>query len=136
MKYAPFLYSAFVWLGIGVGFCFLNAGDHNGPVSTLWMVTLWALSLTDLLCLSKAIAVVLGLISDNHSVNKPAQMIQVAYWGTLKMVCLGLFAILLAKSRAVPGIADQALVLGISTLIVVPLAGGLWWSQREFKHAS
>ncbi|MBC7693014.1 MAG: hypothetical protein H7222_14725 [Methylotenera sp.] len=100
--------------------------------SLLWMLGLWTLCVLDLVALAKTIAAGIILMSDQAPEKKSALAVQALSWGSLKMIFLGVIGLVLWKASTVPTVA---LLSGIGTLLIVPLVGGFWWSQKELSHA-
>ena len=127
----PFLVAAVVWAGISVfGIQFVFKGD--AAALQTWAI-FYSLSLTDLFFLVKTIAATLLLMSDQGAEKRSAYAIQAIVFGGLKLLCLGMIIIFLWKF---PDKSSTGVLIGLSGLIVVPLAGGFWWSQRLLKEES
>lgn len=124
----PFIGATLGWGAICIGLIFLMAKDPAAALRS-WVI-FYFLGVTDLFFLVKTIAATLLLMSDQGAENRTAYTIQALVYGSLKMLCLGVIAIFLWKF---PEIASHGSLLGLSGLIVVPLAGGFWWSQSQLK---
>jgi hypothetical protein len=125
----PFLWVAVGWLLGALAFCALRtAGDGT---ALLWLVAIWALAMADLAAMVAAIRAVFRLNSVS-SEKRPAAAIQALTWGSVKLACLGLFIAIFVNSATLPVVS---LLLGLGTMICVPVVGGFWWSQRILKHA-
>ncbi|MEK6580160.1 MAG: hypothetical protein AABZ55_13115, partial [Bdellovibrionota bacterium] len=96
-----------------------------------WTAGLWFLCMMDLLAMARTIASLIRWMSAS-SRDRVSLIVQALYWGTIKLVCLAVFIVILIKSKSIP---PASLFLGIATLIVTPLLGGFWWSKRELQHA-
>lgn len=134
----PFLYAALVWaLCVATGAYFL---EPTHPVrAVLWALGLWALCIFDLFALAKVVRGALRLAAGQNEAGtadpvelRTALGLNTAFWGLIKLSCLGLFMGVLLKGVEIP---TGSLLLGLSTLVVIPLLGGLIWSQRGLKHA-
>ncbi len=126
----PFAIAASVW---GIFGCAVAIFSGAPVISSLgWMGGLWLLSLVDLVALAQAISAVVALGSDVRPEHKPALYTQAMTWGAIKLACLGGFAIVLIAGKGAPA---AALLLGLGTMIVVPLAGGFFWSREVLNHA-
>ena len=122
---------AAIALGWGIFGSALSMKFSSHPQSALaWMLVLWMLCVLDLIALAKTVAAATILMSDQFPEKKAAFMVQTLVWGTTKFAVLGFLGIVLWKAQAAPKIA---VVLGVATLLVVPLIGGFWWSQVELK---
>jgi len=106
----PFAIAALLWALTGVLIC----------RNTEWFLGLWALSLFNLLALARAVKEILALVATTE--NREGCAIRAFYWGTLKLICLGIFAAVLFRHRDA---SFMGRLLGAGTLFVVPLVGGL-----------
>ncbi|MGK5088776.1 hypothetical protein WDW86_14560 [Bdellovibrionota bacterium FG-2] len=129
----PFLWCALGWLVLGT-LLSLALSSGEAKLSIAWFLCFWGLSVFDLFALTKVVSTLLILAAgDEKSVEKrPALIIQSFYWGFLKIGCLGAFGVVLFLGSS---ISRGAMLLGLGTLIIVPLFGGFLWSQRVLKHA-
>lgn len=129
----PFIGSALAWAAFScVVLCkFSSPVGHPWVVTFRWFFQLWFLSLVDLIALAKVSSIVLAGVPE-ESKNRAQMLFRASYWGFLKLACLGIFLFVLIKGQAIPALS---LVTGLGTLIVVPLVGGIWWSQRTVSHA-
>ena len=57
---------------------------------------------------------------------------KIKFWGVGKVVCLGLFVLVLLKGHEMP---MHSLVVKMGTLVVALLAGRFIWSQRVLQNA-
>ena len=135
-KPAGFYFRPFVWVALFSGVVGVCANgylvDSSGrKEAVLWFLTLWGVSCLNLAALTQAGLKVLGWMRDTGQKHSPALMVQVFFWGTIKFVCLILLGSLIWRSRSVPG---MTLVLGLSTLVVVPLFGGYLWSRTDYAR--
>ena len=116
-----------VWLLFGGVLCyFLTARAELAWVSLKWLCGIWTLCILDLYVLRMLVWSVLEILRSDQG-NSSLYIVQTAFWGVLKLVCLGLFIIVLLKGQKIP---LHSLLLGIGTLGMVPLVGGFLWSQR------
>ncbi|MFZ9596660.1 MAG: hypothetical protein ACO3A2_11365 [Bdellovibrionia bacterium] len=130
--WVPFGGAAVSWLIFSEGLSFFLAQDPSERASVLGLnAVLWALSLLNLLVLGRLASLVFKVIDSPPEFNA-AYQVQIGVWGCFKLVCLGLFTIVLLKGSPIPLLS---VFLGMSTWIVVPLAGGFFWSQRILKNA-
>lgn len=124
----PFLVAAILWAVASVlGILFVFHGD--AAALQTWAI-FYCLSLTDLFFLVKTIAATLLLMSDQGAEKRSAYTIQAIVFGGLKLLCLGMIVIFLWKF---PDRSSMGILIGLSGLIVVPLAGGFWWSQNQLR---
>jgi hypothetical protein len=127
----PFLWAALAWGMISMPLAFALGGDRPGSAMA-WAAGIWALCALDLLALCEVLRRFLGL-SRVSAERRSAHLFQTLFWAGAKVACLGSFAAVLMKADDAP---SAGILLGTATLVVVPLAGGFWWSQRELKNAS
>ena len=122
----PSAIAAVVWAVIGWAICRHFSAVTALQQNLIWLFGLWALCLIDLVALGKTIQGVLA-IAAGAGENLSAYTIHTFSWGLIKLVCLGIFASeVVIKGSPIPT-ADLS---GMGTLVVVPLVGGLLWSQR------
>jgi hypothetical protein len=96
-----------------------------------WMFYFWGLSLIDLFFLAKLMQVM--VYGQRSKSKKNLKMsIEALCWGLIKISCMGLFILALLKGQKTP---LYGLLLGLATLGVVPVLGGVLWSQRVLRHA-
>lgn len=119
----PFVFVGLLWLIGGIAY---------SPSAIKWTAGLWILCLLDLFFTAKAISAVSVLMVEQSNQNKPARMVQAAFWGFLKVAALGVLIGSIYFGKSAP---SESLVIGLGTLVIVPLVGGFWWSQKELKHA-
>lgn len=124
----PFFWVACAWVGLSTFYVWQTQGGRLA----LWTLGLAALSLFDLFAMTQAIRAVIQLVSKVDSSESAAWWVQVVAWGSLKLACLFVFGWVLLSAEGVP---SSSLFMGLGTLLVVPLAGGLWWSQKEIRYA-
>ena len=96
-----------------------------------WIFVLWGFSILDLFAIASLFKAVYAL-STAEPEKRGAHVINASVWGMIKLACLGLFGFLLLRGHAIP---TRELLLGIATMVVVPLVGGFWWSQKVLHHA-
>jgi hypothetical protein len=129
---SPFLIVGLAWYVASAFLCFQfrHVGEPLWPVLKP-MSMLWALCLFDLYCLARAVGAAIGFTSAQGE-KRSALKIQASYWGFIKLACLGILGAILLGDRSIPAIG---LLTGSATLVVVPLLGGYWWSQKVLHHA-
>lgn len=127
-----FKWVCIIWLFIGEIACFLIGPSFEDKVqAAFFMFGFWALSALDLWVWVKLMETVIHWMNAIQE-KRTAYSIQAFCWGIFKIVCLGLFIGVLLKGYQIP---TRGLFLGVSTLGVVPLIGGLLWSQRVLRNA-
>ena len=122
----PFAIAAVLWMVVGFGVCKYFSAPSLLQMNLIWLFGLWALSLVDLFALSKTVHGMLSFAS-GAAENRPARVIHTFSWGLIKLVCLGGFALVMIKGNPVSVLGLSA---GLGTLVMVPLVGGLIWSQK------
>ena len=122
----PFAIAAVLWAVVGWAMCRHFSGAEELSKNLVWLFGLWALCLLDLLALGKTIQGMLA-IAAGVGENLSAYTVHTFSWGLIKLICLGIFALVMIKGNPIP---TAGLLVGMGTLVVVPLVGGFLWSQR------
>jgi uncharacterized protein (DUF697 family) len=127
--FKPFALAAVIWVALGWVACRYFSESGEMQKNLVWLFGLWALCLADLVALGKTIQGVLAIAAGgpNAGENLAPRVIHTFSWGLIKLVCLGIFALVMIKGKPIP---TAGLLAGMATLLVVPLMGGLFWSQR------
>jgi hypothetical protein len=124
-----FVNVAVAWGLIGSSLVFFLQPEHGLAFNLRWYSGLWACSGINLFALSKTVSKVLLLMSDNVGQQRAQILIQVFFWASLKLGFLTLLGSLIWHSQSVPG---MTLLLGLSTLVVVPIVGSYLWSRKDY----
>ncbi len=120
--WAPFLKVGLFWLVFGSVLSFFLAKDHAHPwVSVRWMVYLWLLVVMDLVALASFVSGMFDWKAGSKK-NQASLIIRTSSWGVIKLACLGLLGTVLYSARNIPPVP---LLLGLSTMVVIPIFGGL-----------
>ena len=140
-----FLFSGLAWglIGVVIGWIRFRGGDPGELFRQMkWLCGLWLLSMVDLFSLVQGVGLLVRLSADGSAAapdsekqpreNRTFLIIQTSYWVTLKLACWLLLSLVLLKGKAIP---LYGLLFGLGTLAVVPLLGGIMWSQRISRHA-
>ena len=90
-----------------------------------WFLGIWVLSMADLAALGKMVQVVISA-SQAAPENRKAHVIRAFTWGVVKLACFGLLIAVLVNAKVIPAVA---LLMGLATLVMVPLVGGFVWSR-------
>ena len=90
-----------------------------------WFLGIWVLSMADLAALAKVVQVLIAA-SQAATENRKSHVIRAFTWGVVKLACFGLLIAVLVNAKAIPAVA---LLMGLATLVAVPLAGGFVWSR-------
>jgi hypothetical protein len=130
-EFSAFGFVSLAWLVIAQFICSLLSSQDEFLYASQWLLGFWTISVLDLLVLKKLISSVFKLVSlsQERDLFLSAQALG---WGVFKVLCLGLFIIVLLKGHKIP---THGLFLGIGTLVVIPVVGGLLWSQRILSNA-
>jgi hypothetical protein len=137
--HSPFVWVAVFWcLFGGAATLYFNSGNWR---SLGWFLLGWTLCLGDLLALVRMMDTVMPFLKRGaKNESSPAHVgalsiktVPLMFWGTMKLVFLGLIGWFIWSSKT--GMPHSALLMSLATLIVVPLVGGYWWSQRELDYA-
>jgi hypothetical protein len=123
---------SFAWLFFGsLIILVLNNNYEKIVLNYRTFFGFWVLSIMDLVVLAKFLSTVAHYLNAKE-LTRAALGVQALIWGLFKILCLGLFVLVLLKGQEIP---LHGLLLGMGTLVVVPLAGGFFWSQRILKNA-
>ncbi len=99
-------------------------------VALEWFLLIYLMCLFNLYCLMKSVAYLQKIVSQTQGNQKGKALVGLVLWGSLKVFCLGLIGWSLWKGH--PGLTRQAAqftgLLAASTMVVVPILGGLLWS--------
>lgn len=126
----PFLWTTLIWSIVGL---LAVLGFTEEPkTAAVWYCGMLTLSLMNLFLLVKFLAVVLVLVSDQVSEKRSMYLIQAAFFGFCKLVVLGTMIALIFKANHAPALP---ILLGMGAMVVIPLGGGFWWSQKGLSHA-
>lgn len=121
----PFLLVGVIWLVLGIVIGF----QINVLLAVRWFVILWGLTVLDLLFLAKALLLVLKFVGGSN--KQELLVIPIIFWAVLKFTFFCGLTIILLK---VSGIPSFSLLMGLSTLVVIPLCGGMLWNYSWFRH--
>jgi hypothetical protein len=121
----PFYWAASGWLALSLAVASLSVPREDVPRAAAWVVILFVVAAADLVSIARLVSAVFDLMSATAE-NRGARIIQASYWGILKLACLGIFTILVFKGQQVP---VTSLLLGVGTMVCVPLIGGFLWSK-------
>lgn len=123
----PFLVTAVAWLLIAA---VAEAWAGRSVVILGWFFYLYALALVDLYALARLFQYGIGVMIQSIE-KRPALIVRAFTWGAVKLACLGIFGLTLLHGDRIP---VSALLMGLGTLVVVPLFGGLLWSRIELNQ--
>ncbi len=132
----PFFHVAWIWAAASKAVISYQLWGKPGVLKALVVFgAFWFLSICSLYSLARVVAMILdlGLVSQE---KRTPLLIRASYWGLFKLVCVGILitALNLVSESASPYFR-VAVSLGISTVCVVPLVGGYFWSRRVVEHA-
>lgn len=128
----PFFIVGFVWLAAGLGISLGTSGpEESTPAVLKWMIGLWLLCMLDIFTAGVALTAVFRIMRETLPVAEKSRWVfRAIFWGTLKFVSLAALVAVSMQGQAAP---KTAVVLGLSTLVVVPLIAGYFWSKKEAK---
>lgn len=125
----PFLVVALGWGIIGFLILYFWFEKTDTRLEALsWWFRFWFLAVCDLFFLAKGVASLLQIMSEPVKSYSFGKTLALFFWGTMKVVCLGIILLLLVQFRDAPAVS---IILGLTTLVVVPLFGGIFWSLRN-----
>ena len=118
----PFLWVSFSWLLFGLLFCLVQ-----GQIDAMgWFVGFWFISLCNLFALAKTAHSAVNLASGTKQSGR--ELTNLFLWGTLKLFCFG---VIVGVFIFVRELASSVVVIGVGTVVVVPLFGGFFWLRTE-----
>jgi hypothetical protein len=130
INYKPFIAAGFFWAILSVTTLFVFLAEPKAGLIPFF--TLFVLVALDLFFLGKTVAVLSVLLSDQLAEKQPNQALKLVLWGMAKMAALGALMAVTWNAKNIPTLS---LLLGIGSLIVIPVLGGLSWSWiEEFKN--
>jgi hypothetical protein len=88
----------------------------------MWFSIFWLLCASDLAVIA---GLVLSLVSWSDSMDKVRLGLRVGILVLLKMLFLMIFGVILFRKNGIP---QSSLLVGLGTLIAVPLMGGMFWT--------
>jgi len=118
----PFIGAGAIWLVLGlVGISVLSGPDARVP-SLAWFFLFWLLGMADLATIA---ALVFSMVTWQDTGDKARMGIRVLFLGMAKVGLLLIFGAILFLRHGIP---QSSLLVGLATLIVVPILGGFAWS--------
>ena len=91
---------------------------------------LTSLGLIDLFTTGGLLRVVISIAAGREK-NGLGAAIRASSWGTIKLVSVGLLTVTIWRSRGSPPLP---LILGLTTLVVVPIIGGIRWHLLNLRN--
>ena len=129
-KLVPFLWTGFAW---GIVTVVSNSFGMVDPLhAILWSLALWALCMADFFGTAQMVRGMLA-VRAGSSTSGGSPSAQALGGGALKLACFGLLGVVVWAGKEAP---LRALLMGLGTMIVVPLLGGVWWFKRDHKENS
>ena len=122
------------WGAIGAIFLAVSGSGDSWILRVGWFGAVWAFCVLDLIFMVKALASVVHLMTETRTDRRPARIIQVMFWGALKLLCLGAIGYLVYVARGKS--PSASLWTGVATIVIVPLVAGFWWSRRQLREGS
>jgi len=121
-QFRPFLWSALIWLIIGLVLVSLISSPQGRGSAGAWFFLFWLLGVADL---STIAALVFSIVYWEGAPDKARLGLRMGLLGILKVALLLIFGGILFLRHGIP---TSSLLVGLGTLIVVPIFGGLAWS--------
>jgi hypothetical protein len=134
----PIWKACFLWAFVGTILLILMGLSKTEPFFTplLWFYGLWGLGSLNLYFLMKtALSAFQATVNKSFQKNSPTGS-KTLLWGMAKLsvfVLIGV-SLFLARSFVAQSFSSLAVVLGISTMLIVPLLGGFWWAIKDERH--
>jgi hypothetical protein len=123
-SYHHFVWAAIAWALAGTAVTLFGAPREEAIRALEWFGIFYAVSVADLYSIARVVGCILELMGATE--KRIPGLIQASYWGILKLACLGIFTVLVFKGHEIP---VTALLMGVGTMVFVPLVGGYWWSK-------
>jgi len=122
----PFIAAGMIWAGVSVVLIASRSGTRTESIA--WFAGIWLAALLDLFSIAMALSGAIELVAGRQIGQKSIAATKLMLWGAIKLVCLALLGFIVWKGRSIP---VTGLLLGLATLFIVPVTGGLWWLHRE-----
>ncbi|MEK7397076.1 MAG: hypothetical protein AAB116_09080 [Candidatus Poribacteria bacterium] len=122
-----------VWCFIGMLICCLFVSKEIAFIFILKsFLTLWVLSLLDLFVLAKMVKSALFLAVGTEQKKRGQTVGKLFFWGLIKVFIFILFVLFFMKASVIPGLV---LVIGLSTLVIIPIVSGWIWARESMRYA-
>ncbi|MEN9723987.1 MAG: hypothetical protein RJB38_1973 [Pseudomonadota bacterium] len=118
----PFFWASFLWLLLGLVLAAGVFSSGNFFKEMVWFVVFWSLGVGDLATIA---ALVFAITSWGESSDRVKMGLRITILTGLKVTLLLIFGAILFLKHGIP---QSSLLVGLGTLIVVPLLGGLFWT--------
>ena len=124
-----FVSASMLWLTTSSAVVMTLSGNTKASAME-WLFGIAAICLMDFLAMAMVVVNLLRLASG--APDRIISVIRTSYWGTIKLACVLIFGAVLIRGRSsAAGVPACGLLLGVSTLVAVPLIGGLLWFACE-----
>ena len=129
----PFALVAVLWFGLGlllIQNSALSIALQGSARKGLFIF--WGICVADLLAMAKLYGILAQMISGPEE-KQTGLIFPASYWGAIKLASTGLFITVLIYNRGIPHLGILA---GLGTLVVVPMAGGLFdhWLRHNTRQ--
>ena len=126
------LRTVLVWWVVGVALLFLTQETTGAFLSAArWFLIISLLCFVDLVAIVGTMTAAFKWteLADADPLKRSAAALQTFYWGAFKLACLGILGMILIRAQSASGLS---LFLGLATLAVLSLVGGLFcsWSKN------
>lgn len=118
----PFAWAGATWLVLGIAGIVVLTSPENRMASIGWFFLFWILGVADLATIA---GLVYSMVTWQDTGDKARIGIRIAVLAIAKVTLLLIFGAILFLRHGIP---QSSLLVGLATLIVVPLLGGFAWS--------
>lgn len=118
----PFAWAGAAWLVLGMVGIMVLSSPESRMMSVGWFFLFWILGVADLATIA---ALVFSMVTWQDTGDRARMGIRIAVLGIAKVTLLLIFGAILFLRHGIP---QSSLLVGLATLIVVPLLGGFAWS--------
>ena len=122
-----FTRASLVWLVLALLIVQIFENPGQTHQSRVGLLVMWGISVLDFFVLQSFVWVLTQKITSNEKNLKKLDL-KLAFWGALKLICLGLFFLFLLEGQKLPILG---LLLGAGSLTVVPLMGGFLFAGKN-----
>lgn len=124
-QFTPFLWAGASWLILGAALVWFVSHPEGGAGSLGWFFLFWSLGMADLSIIA---GLVFSMVTWQDAHDKTRMGIRIAILGIAKVALLLIFGAILFLRHGIP---QSSLLVGLATLIIVPLLGGFAWSFQR-----
>ncbi len=129
-RLSPFFWTGVAWGALGLVACYVI--ERPAFMAAIWTLGFWIACMADLYAIARLVMALIRLSSADDSTAKAVWTGQAMIWSVAKIAMLGILGAMVFFGRSAPSVS---VIVGLSTLVAVPLVGGIWWSHKETKYA-